>query len=139
MRILKTYARLWTDDLTRALPLLRRLTGAEPDLQFAFEGIELAALGYLLVIAGPAAQRARYAHASATLVVDDLDEVAAAVEADGGVITTPEKVSATGRFLYARHAGGMEVEYVQWVPELLDRIIGHPSADAVPKSRHSAL
>ncbi|MGW0502895.1 hypothetical protein [Micromonospora sp. NPDC003241] len=130
MTILKTYARLWVDDLDASLPSLRTLVGAEPDLRFAFDTIELAALGDFLVIAGPPAERARYAHASATVVVDDLDAVVAALTAEGGVVTTPEATSPTGRYLYARHAGGAEVEYVEWVPELVDRIVTAPPAHA---------
>lgn len=122
MTILKTYARLWADDMDASLPLLRQLVGGEPDLRFAFDSIELAAIGDFLVIAGPAEQRARYSHASATVVVSDLDELSARLAASGGRITTPEATGPTGRYLYARHAGGAEVEYVEWVPELVSRI-----------------
>ncbi|WP_229401116.1 VOC family protein [Micromonospora okii] len=123
MTIRKTYARLWVDDLDAALPLLRTLVGAEPDLRFGFDAIELAAIGDFLVIAGPAEQRAQYAHASATVIVDDLDAVVAELVASGGEVTTPEATSPTGRYLYARHPGGAEIEYVEWVPELVDRIV----------------
>ncbi|NKI40979.1 VOC family protein [Streptomyces physcomitrii] len=124
MRILKTYARLWTEDLDTALPLLTELTGRRPDLRLAFEGVELAALGDFLVIAGPAAERARYTHASATAVVDDLDAVATALAAAGATVTTPLTGGPTGRFLYARHADGAEIEYVEWTPEIRTRILG---------------
>ncbi|MFT2018908.1 VOC family protein [Streptomyces sp. 796.1] len=123
MSILKTYARLWTDDLDRALPLLRELTGAEPDLRLGFEAVELAAIGDFLVIAGPADERAKYAHASATVVVADLDACRATLAAAGATLTTPVTPSPTGRFLYARHADGAEIEYVEWVPELVERLI----------------
>ncbi|GAA2712521.1 VOC family protein [Micromonospora olivasterospora] len=124
MTILKTYARLWADDLDASLPLLRTLVDAEPDLRFAFGAIELAAIGDFLVIAGPAEERARYGHASATVIVDDLDAVVDEVTAEGGEVTTPEATSPTGRYVYVRHAGGAEIEYVEWMPELVDRIIG---------------
>ncbi|WP_217131207.1 VOC family protein [Streptomyces sp. AC558_RSS880] len=123
MTILKTYARLWTDELDRSLALLRELTGAEPDLRFAFDSIELAAIGDFLVIAGPPAERARYSHASATVIVDDLDTLIKTLATADAEITTPESASVTGRFLYARHHGGAEVEYVEWVPELVERIV----------------
>ncbi|MFI2711441.1 VOC family protein [Micromonospora sp. NPDC018662] len=123
MTVLKTYARLWVDDLDTSLPLLRTLVGAEPDLRFGFGAIELAAIGDFLVIAGPATQRATYAHASATVIVDSLDTIVEELDATGGEVTTPEATSPTGRYLYARHAGGAEIEYVEWVPELVDRII----------------
>ncbi|MEV6808707.1 VOC family protein [Streptomyces sp. NPDC017248] len=124
MNILKTYARLWSDDLDRALPLLRRLTGREPDLRLRFHAVELAAIGDFLVIAGPAAERATYAHASATVVVDDLDALETALRSAGATVTTPLTPGPTGRFLYARHADGAEIEYVEWTPDLVRRILG---------------
>jgi hypothetical protein len=33
-------------------------------------------------------------------------------------------IRETGRFLYARHADGAEIEYVEWTPDLVQRIIG---------------
>ncbi|RCV47662.1 VOC family protein [Marinitenerispora sediminis] len=124
MSILKTYARLWTDSLDHALPLLRQLTGRQPDLRLSFHGVELAAIGDFLVIAGPAEERAKYAHASATVVVTDLADVQAALKDAGAVITTPLTAGPTGSFLYARHADGAEIEYVQWTPDLVQRIVG---------------
>ncbi len=123
MSILKTYARLWTEDLDRALPLLRQLTGTGPDLRLAFGTVELAAIGDFLVIAGPAAERAKYAHASATVVVEDLDGLAATLDEAGATVTTPLTKGPTGRFLYARHADGAEIEYVEWTPDLVRRLI----------------
>ncbi|RKN12461.1 VOC family protein [Streptomyces radicis] len=124
MTILKTYARLWTDDLDGALPLLERLTGEQPHLRLSFEAIGLAAIGDFLVIAGPAEERAKYRHASATVVVDDLKALGATLESAGATLTTPVTEGPTGRFLYARHADGAGVEYVEWTPELVHRIIG---------------
>ncbi|GGW13774.1 hypothetical protein DER30_1042 [Streptomyces sp. HB202] len=83
MTILKTYARLWADDLDQALPLLEELTGEQPHLRTAFEEIALAAIGNFLVIAGPAEERARYTHASATVVVDDLGALRATLKSAG--------------------------------------------------------
>lgn len=123
MTILRTYARLWTDDLDQALPLLEELTGEPPHLRLAFHEIALAAIGNFLVIAGPAEERARYAHASATVVVDDLDALQATLTAAGATVTTPATDGPTGRFLYARHADGAEVEYVEWTPDLVRGII----------------
>lgn len=122
--ILKTYARLWADDLSMSLPLLERLTGMRPDLRFAFDEIELAAVGDFLVIAGPAEERARYAHATATVIVSDLDQARVALDEAGAEITTEEATSATGRFLYARHHGGVEAEYVEWKPEVRRQVLG---------------
>ncbi|MFI0218606.1 VOC family protein [Streptomyces lydicus] len=124
MTILKTYARLWTEDLDRALPLLEQLTGAQVDLRLTFHAVELAVLGDFLVIAGPADERAKYAHASATVVVEDLDDLQTTLKAAGATVTTPATAGPTGRFLYARHVDGAEIEYVEWTPELRRRLLG---------------
>ncbi|MEU6313274.1 VOC family protein [Streptomyces sp. NPDC047014] len=124
MTILRTYARLWADDLDGALPLLERLTGEQPHLRLAFEAVGLAAIGHFLVIAGPAEERAKYTHASATVVVDDLDALQVTLESAGATLTTPATAGPTGRFLYARHADGAGVEYVEWNPELVSRVLG---------------
>ncbi|MFF9321473.1 VOC family protein [Streptomyces sp. NPDC014735] len=97
----------------RRLRRAPELLGTGPDLRFAFKDTELAAIGDFLVIAGPPAERARYTHASATVIVDDLDEVTTALLGAGAAITTPESTGPTGRFLYARHPGGPEIEYVE--------------------------
>ncbi|MFD3787539.1 VOC family protein [Streptomyces cyaneofuscatus] len=123
MTILRTYARLWTDDLDQALPLLEELTGEQPHLRPAFHEVALAAIGNFLVIAGPPEERARYAHASATVVVDDLDALQTTLGSAGATITTPATDGPTGRFLYARHADGAEIEYVEWTPELVRGIL----------------
>ncbi|SFX61091.1 hypothetical protein SAMN02787144_1004287 [Streptomyces atratus] len=57
------------------------------------------------------------------MIVDDLDTLTKTLATAGAEITTPESTSATGRYLYARRRGGAEVEYVEWVPELVDRIV----------------
>ncbi|MFI0226815.1 VOC family protein [Streptomyces lydicus] len=124
MTILKTYARLWTEDLDRALPLLEQLTGAQVDLRLTFHAVELAVLGDFLVIAGPADERAKYAHASATVVVEDLDDLQTTLKTAGATVTTPATAGPTGRFLYARHVDGAEIEYVEWTPELRRRLLG---------------
>ncbi|WP_077191227.1 VOC family protein [Streptomyces lydicus] len=124
MTILKTYARLWIEDLDRALPLLEQLTGAQVDLRLTFHAVELAVLGDFLVIAGPADERAKYAHASATVIVEDLDDLRTTLKAAGATLTTPATAGPTGRFLYARHVDGAEIEYVEWTPELRRRLLG---------------
>jgi hypothetical protein len=58
------------------------------------------------------------------VIVSDLDQVRAALDEAGAEITTEEATSATGRFLYARHQGGAEAEYVEWKPEVRRQVLG---------------
>lgn len=69
------------------------------------------------------AERARCAHAGATVIVAELDGLTRTLAACGAEITTPENRSATGRILYARHPGGAEAEYVERVPEPVEHIV----------------
>ncbi|MFI1916519.1 VOC family protein [Nocardia sp. NPDC020380] len=123
MTILKTYARLWTGNLDQALPLLTELVGAAPDLRLEFGPVELAAIGDFLVIAGPAAAAATLPPATTTVVVSDLDAVHETLSSHGAEITFGPAVGPTGWYLFARHADGSEAEYVQWKPELVERIL----------------
>jgi hypothetical protein len=124
MSVLRVYARLWVDDLDQALSGLRELVGEEPDIYFTFDNVKAAAIGRFLVIDVPPEERAKYP-ATATVVVSNLDEISRLVMARGGRITVPETTSETGRFLYARHLDGAEIEYVEWTPDLVQRIAGH--------------
>ena len=58
--------------------------------------------------------------------------MSAALREAGARITTPETTSATGRFLYARHPGGVQIEYVERVPDLVARIVGQPPRARLP-------
>lgn len=127
--ILKTYARLWVPDLDATLPLLESLVGRPADLRFAFGDVELAAIGDFLVVAGSPEALAPHREATGPVVVTDLVALQDVVVAAGGAIVAPAAESATGSFLYARHADGSLVEYVQWRPELVARIVDGAGRD----------
>ncbi|MGP8304235.1 VOC family protein [Streptomyces inhibens] len=123
MAILKTYARVWSDDMDTALRPLTDLVGAECDLRFAFGDVEVAAIGDLLVIAGTPEAAARLPSATTTVIVSDLEEVRRLLASHGAKITFGPTTGPTGSYFFARHQDGAEVEYVQWTSELEDRIL----------------
>ncbi len=123
MTILKTYARLFVGSLDESLPFLERLVGRPADLRFAFHQLELAAIGDFLVISGPAEEVEKHRGTAGPVIVSNLAEAEALLVQFGGTITHPRQEVPTGANFYARHAGGAEVEYVQWKPELVERII----------------
>ncbi len=123
MTILKTYARIFVSSLDESLPFLETLVGRPADLRFAFGKSELAAIGDLLVIAGPPEETDQYRRVTGPFIVSDMDEVEALLRRSGGVITQPRRDVPTGIGLWATHADGAEVEYVQWLPGLVERII----------------
>jgi hypothetical protein len=118
MTVLKTYARLYSDNLDKALPTLRELTGADLDLRISLGAVEMAALGDFLIFAGTAEAIAEFPTATATVVVSSIDDVAALLAANGAEITVGPSDGPTGSFLYARHADGAQIEYIQLTPEL---------------------
>ncbi|WP_034092047.1 hypothetical protein [Streptacidiphilus albus] len=123
MAVLKTYARLWSTDLDQALPPLVELVGAECDLRFTFASVEIAAVGDFLVIAGTEQAAAELPRATATVIVSDLAQTQALLRTHGAEITFGPAEGPTGSYLFARHIDGAEAEYVQWKPELRDRIL----------------
>lgn len=130
MRILKTYARVLVSDLDTALPIYERLAGAKADLRFGFERAELAAVGDFLLIAGDPDDVERYRGTVGPVIVDDLDTLLRTVTEHGAELIGGPFTSATGTFVYVRHADGAQLEYVQWSPETLALVLGpdRPSA-----------
>ena len=52
--VLKTYMRIFTEDVEQSLPLLVALTGKQPDLRFSMpqQGLEIIAVGDFCLVAG---------------------------------------------------------------------------------------
>ena len=123
--VLKTYMRIFTENIEQSLRLLVDLTGKQPDLRFSMpqQGLEILAIGDFCLVAGVPDVIDPIRSLQGPLVVDDLDAVTDTLLQHGCVITKSEDVSPSGRYLFARHADGLHVEYVQWNQELVDRII----------------
>ncbi|WP_035794237.1 VOC family protein [Kitasatospora mediocidica] len=113
MKVLATLARLYVDDLDRALPALRDLTGQESRGRFAYGGVEVARIGGFLLVAGTDEALARFRNVQSTVVVDDLDGVQALLDAHGGEVLAGLNQVPTGRNLVVRHPGGVVFEYVE--------------------------
>ncbi|MEU6444468.1 hypothetical protein [Streptomyces sp. NPDC047046] len=114
MTVLATFARIYVDDLDTALPAFRALTAGEPRLRFTHQGIELAAIGGFLLLAGPPEALAPVRTTQATVVVDALDEVLDRAPREGAEILAPPRTVPTGRNLVVRHPGGAVIEYVEF-------------------------
>lgn len=123
--ILKTFMRIFTEDAEQSLLLLTSLTDKQPDFRFSMpeQGLEIISIGDFCLVAGAREVIDPIRSLQGPLIVDDLDAVTATLLQYRCVITKPEDVSPSGRYLYARHADGTHVEYVQWKQELVDRLI----------------
>ena len=122
--ILKTYARIFTEDMAATLRLFQELVGREPDLHFTLGDWELVAIGDFLLVGGTEEALAPIRHSCGPIVVDDLEATQQLLLKAGAVITQPIMPAPTGTMLYARHADNTVMEYVQWTPELVKQIIG---------------
>lgn len=125
--ILKTYLRVFTENVEQSLALLQQLVGHEADMRFQMpdDDLEIVAIGDFCLVGGPAEVLAPIRALQGPLIVDDLDATTAALLAGGADITKPEALSPSGRYLYARHPDGTLVEYVQWTPDLVQQFITH--------------
>lgn len=124
--ILKTYLRLFTDNVDNTLALVGKLVGHDtPDMRFKMPeiGLDIAAIGDILIVGGEPDKIEPFRTSVGPLVVDDLDATHALLIADGAEITSPIQDVPTGRNLFARHSDGNHVEYVQWTDELVHNII----------------
>lgn len=123
--ILKTYLRVFTENVEQSLALLQQLVGREVDMRFKMpaDGLEIVAIGDFCLVGGAAEVLAPIRACQGPVIVDDLTATTAALLAGGAEITKPEAQSPSGRYLYARHPDGTLVEYVQWKPELVQQFI----------------
>ena len=124
--ILKTYARVFTNDLEKTLAMFQSLSGTQPHLRLQFGEWSLAGIGDTFIVAGTDEALAPIRDSHGPFIVDDLDEVQRRIEAAGGHVTQPISAVPTGRMLYAKHADGLHVEYVEWRPDLVEQWIRAP-------------
>jgi len=113
MKVLTTLARLYVDDLDRALPPLRALTGQDTRLRFPYAGVEVASIGSFLLVAGSDEALAPFRDVQSTVLVDDLDGLQEFIAAHGGEILSGPNQVPTGRNATVRHPGGVVFEYVE--------------------------
>jgi hypothetical protein len=127
MRILRTYARVCTTDLDSALASLGTTTGEPVTSRFSLpNGLELATLGRVLVVAGDEETLSPYRATAATLLVDDLDACQALLDEAGAELVRGPQAVPTGRNLTARLPGGVQLEYVEWSDAQWERDGGRP-------------
>jgi hypothetical protein len=113
VKVLNTLARLYVDDLDRALPALRRLTGQDVRMRFPHAGVEVAGIAGFLVVAGTDGALAPFRDVQSTVLVDSLDGLQDLVDSHGGEILSGPAQVPTGRNATVRHPGGVVIEYVE--------------------------
>lgn len=128
MRIFRTYARAYADDLDEVLATLTAATGEPISTRFTMpNGLELATVGRVLVVAGDERALQPYRATVATLIIDDLDECWALLKRTGAQIVRGPQAVPTGRNLTAELPGGVQLEYVEWDEAQWERAGGRPA------------
>ncbi len=113
--IREVLARVYVESLDDVLPLYQRLAGDAPTRRFAFRDVELAWVGPFLLVAGTPAALAPLRNRAATVLVDDLDVVAATIISAGGALLEGPGESPNGSRLIAEHPDGTVFEYLHIV------------------------
>lgn len=127
--ILKTYSRLFSSDCDETLATLERLHGRKAHLRFRFGDWDLAGIGDMFVVAGTEDSLAPIRGSHGPVIVSDLDAAQTELLVSGAIITQPIVEVPTGRMLYARHADGLHVEYVEWNDALVEQFIRAPQRE----------
>ena len=127
MRIFRTYARIYADNLDAALTSLHAVTGEPVAARFSMpNGLELATIGRVLVVAGDEQTLEPYTATAGTLIVDDLEECLLRLNQAGAQIVRGPQEVPTGRNLTATLPGDMQIEYVEWDEAQWKRAGGKP-------------
>lgn len=124
--ILKTYTRIFTTDPEATVGLLQKLHAGEPHLRFTFDAWALIGIGDVLVVGGTDEALAPIRGSLGPWIVTDIEEARRVLVEGGAEIVREIEAVPTGRMLYARHPDGSVVEYVQWTPELVEKLIEVP-------------
>jgi hypothetical protein len=115
-RIRQVLARVFVESLDEALPLYEGLAGGCPVRRFSFRNVELAWIGPFLLLAGSDDALAPYRDRVASLLVNDIDDVAGEIVRAGGELIEGPAPAPNGARLIARHPDGAVFEYLQTAP-----------------------
>lgn len=133
--ILKTYTRIFTTDLESTVATLKAVHGTEPHLQLNYNPLTLVGIGDVLVIAGTDEALDPMRGSLGPWIVDDIDDAKRKLLENGSSVIRDIKDIPTGRMMYMMHADGSVVEYVQWLPELVEQHIFGPLRARMPSSQ----
>jgi hypothetical protein len=120
--ILKTYSRIFTDNLDASLDVLKKLVGREPELRVRFQDMEVLTIGDFCILTGPIESMKPFLGSVGPVIVDNLERTQTALEEGGAEIVVPITEGPTGQMMYSRTADGVTIEWVQWRPDIWERV-----------------
>lgn len=111
MEIMGATLRICVDDLEASIPFYERIAGA-PAQRNARGGVEVAAIGFFLLMSGPEAELEILRKVTATIAVKDVEEAHRELAALGAQIIAGPVPTPAGRNMIVRHPDGSIFEYV---------------------------
>lgn len=120
--ILKTYSRIFTDNLNASLDLLKQLVGREPELRIQFQDMEVLTIGDFSILAGPTESIKPFLGTVGPVIVDDLEQTQTILQQGGAEIVTPITEAPTAWSLFTRNPDGVVIEWVQWRPDIWEQV-----------------
>lgn len=116
LKILQVLNRFYVKDIERAISIYENLLGTETCLRFEYKenGLELAQIGTILIIAGSEKALKPYRDTKATFIVNSVDRFKSFLLENGSVIIRDIKLVPTGRNMTVRHPDGIIIEYVEF-------------------------
>ena len=121
MKIIKSLVRVFPSlgDFASTVTFYEQIYGTACVMKvtYASAGLELAAVGDMLIIAGNETSLAPFKATIMTMIVDDIEAFHAHFVAHGVEIIAPIQPVPTGRNMRVRHPDGLVVEYVEHDPQ----------------------
>lgn len=118
MAVLASFARVYVAAIEEGIGLFRQTPQELPRLRFSLPtGLEIALVGDVLVLAGPAEVLGPVRTTQVTLIVDDLTTALAVGQSRSGQLVRGPFQAPTGQSATVAYPGGAVVEYVEWNSE----------------------
>ncbi|MCI1674049.1 MAG: hypothetical protein LKI34_07540 [Bifidobacterium tibiigranuli] len=108
--IVSVLARIYVDDIEKALPLYEQLSDGEAPQRFDYGEVRLAKVGAFLLVQGASDEVRSHA---ATVNVRDIRQVVEAIRAAGGELLEGPASGPNGARLIAQHPDGTVLEYIE--------------------------
>jgi hypothetical protein len=119
MIVLASFARVYVSDIDEGIAIFQRFPGEQPRLRFSHSsGLELALVGEVLILAGPAQVLDAFRATQVTVIVDDLDAALHRAQGHEGRLLRGPAAQPTGRNATVSYRSGAIVEYVEWSPAI---------------------
>jgi len=115
MKVIRIATRVYVNKLDLALSFYENLLGKKADMRFTYPevGLELAAVGDFLLLAGSEEALKPFKDTKVTLLVDSIEEFKSYLEENGAKIVRDIKNVPTGKNMTVEHPDGSIFEYVQ--------------------------